>query len=118
MADGESQLPAVVADRWLSDFSGAVSRDNLPSLASRGIPLTVMAHIRRGLCRKFVVRGDCSVVKEPAPRTGLNCYRRGVEKGIGKCPFIHHDIFGAVLRPVHGMFTKIIPQIFLCIVNG
>ena len=35
MADGESQLPAVVADRWLSDFSGAVSRYNLPSLASR-----------------------------------------------------------------------------------
>lgn len=80
--------------------------------------MTVMAHIRRGLCRKFVVRGDCSVVKEPAPRTGLNCYRRGVEKGIGKCPFIHHDILRRFIQAVHRILTKVFSHLFQSTLYG
>ena len=68
MAGGESQLSAVIADWGLSNFSEA-------AVIARLIRIRVMAYIRCGSRKEFVICGDYSVVKEHPSQTDLNYYR-------------------------------------------
>ena len=43
---------------------------------------------------------------------------RGVEKGIRKCPFIHHDILRRFIQAVHRILTKVFSHLFQSTLYG
>ena len=86
MAGGESQLSVVIAGRVPLDFSedgkrklSAVARCKDRSWRT----------LRSGYSGKFVICGDYLVFKEPAHRSGLNCYRHDAEKKQFACSSLY-----------------------------